>query len=101
MPVPALLPPLSALPPIINKHFCFAIKEQRWRIILARAALAYVSTDINLKIKSMPPPPELAATRGGGHRRGAAGMGCKRGPQKGAQSAPSEVSLAHSGTVLP
>lgn len=49
--------PAPTLPPIINKHFCFAIKEQRWRIILARAALAYVSMDINLKIKSMPPPP--------------------------------------------
>lgn len=82
MPVPAPLLPLPALPPIINKHFCFAIKEQRWRIILARAALAYVSMDINLKIKFMPPPPLAGETRRGGPRRGAAGMGHKRGPQK-------------------
>jgi len=44
----ALSPGLSNFLPI-NKRFCFAIKEQRWRVILARAALAYVYKDINLK----------------------------------------------------
>lgn len=88
--------PAPTLPPIINKHFCFAIKEQRWRIILARVALAYVSMDINLKIKSMPPPPgagdSAAARRGEEAQRGSgAGGGCavavQAGATKGAQPA--------------
>lgn len=92
-PAPRLALPAPTLPPIINKHFCFAIKEQRWRIILARAALAYVSMDIHLKIKYMPPPSGAggsAAGRGGAADSGAGG-GCavaaKAGAQKGAQPA--------------
>lgn len=75
-PAPHQALPAPTLPPIINKHFCFAIKEQRWRIILARAALAYVSMDIHLKIKYMPPPSGAggsAAGRGGAADSGAGG----------------------------
>lgn len=95
-PAPRRPLPAPTLPPIINKHFCFAIKEQRWRIILARAALAYVSMDINLKIKSMPPPPgaggSAAARPGEKAQRGSrAGGGCAvaapEGALRGAQPA--------------
>jgi hypothetical protein len=82
-------------PQLLINTFCFAIKEQRWRIILARAALAYVSMDINLKIKFMPPPP-LSWRNAQGRpppRR------CRNGAQAGAteaQPAPSVVSLTPS-----
>lgn len=85
-PAPRRPLPAPTLPPLINKHFCFAIKEQRWRIILARAALAYVSVDINLKIKSMPPPPGAGGSRPC-RQRGGEGARAQAGATKGAQAA--------------
>lgn len=96
MSVPASLLPLPALPPIINKHFCFAIKEQRWRIILARAALAYVSMDINLKIKFMPPPPLSWRNAQGRPPPRRCRNGAQAGATEEAQPAPSVVPLTPS-----